>query len=112
MEQISFWERDDPPPDNALIKVLHPKTCSKEAKNFQKKVRKIENLQKSNTALKGRLEDIRQQLSRILTPISERFCDLRVTSLENLDRQMQGTYFARMKRKRFPHSLSRALANS
>lgn len=100
MEQTSFWERDDPPPDNALIKVFTQETCSKEAKNFQKKVRKIENLQKANTALKSRLEDIRQQLARILTPISERFCDLRVTSLENLDRQMQGPYFRANEKKK------------
>ena len=100
MEQISFWARDDPPPDNALIKVLHPKTCSKEAKNFQKKVRTIENLQKANMALKNRLEDIRQQLARVLAPISERFCDLRVTSLENLDRHMQGSYFRTNEKKR------------
>ena len=99
MEQTSFWERDDPPPDNALIKVLTQEACSKEAKNFQKKVRKIENLQKANNDLKGRLEDIRQQLLKILTPISHKFRDLRVASLENLDKQMQGTYFRKNEKK-------------
>lgn len=93
MEQTSLWKRDDPPPDNVLIKVLTQETCSKEAQNFQKKARKIEILQKANEALKSTLEDIRQRLAMILTPIAERFCDLRVTSLENLDRHMQGTYF-------------------
>ena len=100
MEQTSFWEMDDPPADNALINVRTQETCSKEAKNFQKKVQKIEKLQKANEVLKGRLEDIRQQLAKALLPISERFCDLRVTSLENLDRQMQGTYFRTNEKKK------------
>jgi len=100
MEQTSFWEMDDPPTDNALIKVLTQETYSKEAKNFQKKVRKIENLQKANEALKGRLEDIRQQLAKALAPISKEFCSLRVTSIENLDRHMQGTYFRANEKKK------------
>jgi len=100
MKQTSFWEKDDPPPDKALIKILTPETNSKETKNFQKKVLKIENLQKSNKTLKCRLEDIRQQLAKILTPLSDRFCDLRVTSLENLDKQIQGTYFRTNEKKK------------
>jgi len=100
MEQTSLWERDDPPPDSELIKVVAQETCSKEAKNFQKKVRKIENLQKANEALKSTLEDIRQRLTMVLTPIADRFCDLRVTSLEHLDRQMQGTYFRKKEKKK------------
>lgn len=100
MEQTSFWEMDNPPPDSSLIKVLTQETCSKEAKNFQKKVRKIENLQIANEALKCRLEDIRQQLVKNLTPISDRFCDLRVTSLENLDKHMEGTYFRPNEKKK------------
>ena len=100
MEQTSFWERDAPPPDNALIKVRTQETCSKEAKNFQKKVHKIEKLQKANEALKGRLEDIRQQLAKALAPISKEFCSLRVTSLENLDRHMQETYFRTNEKKK------------
>lgn len=100
MEQTSFWEKDDPPPDKALIKILTQETCSKEAKAFQKKVRKIEILQQANADLKGKLEDIRQQLAKILTPISQKFCDMRVLSLQHLDKHMQGTFFRKNEKKK------------
>ncbi len=93
MKQTSLFDIDEPPHDNSLIKVLTKESVSKESQNFRKKVLKIENLQKSNEALKCHLEDIRLRVIKELRPISDRFCDLRVKSLEILDAHAQGTYF-------------------
>ena len=100
MKQTSFWEMNEQLEDGSLIKVNTQETCSKDGKNFQKKVLKIEKLQKTNEALKVTLEDIRQRLAKVMTPISDRFCDLRVQSLEILDGHMQGTYFRTNEKKK------------
>jgi len=103
MNQTSFFEIDQPE-DRSLIKVTAKEAFFKESQNFQKKVIKIEKLQKGNEALKFNLEDIRLRLVKVLRPISDRFCDLRVKSLEILDEHAQGTYF-RINEKRKIHGL-------
>jgi hypothetical protein len=93
MKQASLFEGNNSLRVDTLIKVATDDELSKENSDFQKKVLKIEKMQKDNASLRARIEDIRIQLAEALVPLSDKFCDLRVKSLEVLDDQVQKKYF-------------------
>lgn len=100
MKQISLFENGEIPLKGSLIKVDTGGELSKESESFQKKVAKIEKMQKENGQLRATLESIRIRLTKALTPLSDEFCDLRVKSLKILDEHAQSRYFrANEKRK-------------